>query len=145
MFTILSGDAIGGSFANLDSNGRINIDGANGSFLVTIGGNQVTLSNFLLAPVVLAGDYNDDGLVDASDYIVWRKFAGTAGPLPNETESLGEVDDEDYDAWLANFGASGGGGNDAASSTPEPTTVLIALFGWFATLGMRSTGRKHSR
>ena len=54
----------------------------------------MTLSNFLLAPPVLAGDYNDDGLVDAADYIVWRKFAGTDFPLPNETASPGDVDDE---------------------------------------------------
>jgi hypothetical protein len=135
LFTILSGGTISGSFANLNPNGRINIDGADGSFLVTIGSDQVMLSNFLLAPPVLAGDYNDDGVVDAADYVVWRKFAGTTGPLPNETESLGEIDEEDHDAWLANFGASGGGG--AAANTPEPSTSLLALAALFVTLPAR--------
>ena len=37
---------------------------------------------------VLAGDYNEDGTVDAADYVVWRNnLNGTT--LPNETVSLG--------------------------------------------------------
>lgn len=41
------------------------------------------------------GDYNDDGVVDAADYVVWRRDDGTQ---------------EGYDAWRANFGGAGGGG-----------------------------------
>ena len=37
----------------------------------------------------LPGDFNDDGTVDAADYVVWRKNDGTQ---------------IDYDKWRANFG-----------------------------------------
>ena len=30
------------------------------------------------------GDYNDDGTVNAADYVVWRKNEGTMNVLPND-------------------------------------------------------------
>ena len=33
---------------------------------------------------LFAGDYNDDGKVDAADYVVWRKHQGTMTALPND-------------------------------------------------------------
>ena len=56
-------------------------------------------------PIVLAGDYNDDGIVDAADYVVWRNAIDSGVSLPNETASPGIVDADDYTAWRANFGA----------------------------------------
>jgi hypothetical protein len=50
------------------------------------------------------GDYNDNGVVDVADYVVWRRFRGESIRLPNDP-SPGEVDDEDYDTWRDNFGA----------------------------------------
>ena len=32
----------------------------------------------------VAGDYNDDGTVDAADYVIWRKHQGTTNTLPND-------------------------------------------------------------
>ena len=59
---------------------------------------------------VLAGDYNDDGFVDAADYTVWREQLGRARfALPNETVTAGTVTAEDYDVWKSNFGAMGAG------------------------------------
>jgi hypothetical protein len=135
-FTILTGAMIGGTFTNLNTGGRVDVDGGGASFLVTIGGNQVTLSNFELAPPVLAGDYNDDGLVDSADYIVSRKFAGTEFDLPNETASLGDIDDEDYHAWRLNFGAAGSGGSNPVN-TPEPASAFPALIVWLAVCNRR--------
>lgn len=56
----------------------------------------------------LAGDYNNNGVVDAADYVSWRIAFGESISLPNETESLGVVDQDDYDAWIENFGATRG-------------------------------------
>ncbi|MGD9635054.1 MAG: glycoside hydrolase family 5 protein [Pirellulales bacterium] len=57
------------------------------------------------------GDFNDDGVVDATDYTVWR-------------DGLGSVYTElDYDDWKANFGASRPGGGSAA--VPEPAALLL--------------------
>ncbi len=53
----------------------------------------------------VAGDYNDDGTVDAADYVLWRK----GGPLANEVDTPGTVNAADYTAWRARFGNSGSG------------------------------------
>jgi hypothetical protein len=62
-------------------------------------------------------DFNTDSMVDAADYVVWRKFggltvpAGTLGDANHDTD----VDDEDYAIYQTQFGTSGGG--DGISST----------------------------
>jgi hypothetical protein len=53
------------------------------------------------------GDYNNNGSVDAADYVLWRN----GGPLQND--STPGVQPGDYDAWRANFGKSGGALNTA--------------------------------
>jgi hypothetical protein len=84
---------------------------------------------FMLVPSV-SGDYNDDGVVDAADYIVWRKHLGEAFVLPNEAPGVtpGVVTTEDYDAWRARFGnslmESGSGGG---STVPEPSTLVLGV------------------
>jgi hypothetical protein len=78
----------------------------------------------------LAGDYNDDGIVDAADYTVWRDNLGRELSLSNETASLGVVDDEDYDAWKANFGATGStSGQASLAAVPEPSSIWMVLGG----------------
>jgi hypothetical protein len=90
-------------------------------------GPNTRLDNLQLTGTALAveGDYNENGVVDAGDYVVWRK--GIA-PLPNEVaEPLGITDEEDYKAWRARFGnpSSGGGAGTATSAAPEPSTAAL--------------------
>ena len=76
----------------------------------------------------LAGDYNGDSIVNAGDYVTWRRAMETGGTLLNETASIGVVDQADYDAWRANFGASNGPGSGAAATSaavPEPAAALL--------------------
>jgi hypothetical protein len=54
-----------------------------------------------------AGDYNNNGAVDAADYVVWRNSLDQSVTLPNDT-TPGMVTAADYDVWKANFGKSGG-------------------------------------
>jgi hypothetical protein len=87
-----------------------------------------------LAPF-LAGDYNNNGKVDAADYVVWRKASATA-TLPNDP-TPGTVDQSDFDLWRANFGSSSaiaGGTGLTLGSVPEPHTIGLCLFGatWMA-------------
>lgn len=78
----------------------------------------------LMAAVAgLAGDYNDDGVVNAADYTSWRDALGQSITLPNETVTPGMVTVEDYNEWKANFGA----GSGAGGAVPEPTTIGLAL------------------
>jgi hypothetical protein len=81
-------------------------------------------------PVIegLSGDYNDDDVVDAADYVVWRQ-AGASDTLPND-DTPGAVDETDYGVWVENFGRtpSGTGALDAGSdAVPEPASALLML------------------
>jgi len=126
VFEIVTGQTVGGSFANLTAGNRIQIEGANASFLVTVANSHVTLSDFLTN---LPGDYNNDGLVTVSDYVSWRKRQGSNTPLDNETASPGVVDEDDFVAWRANFGASLNNGNLSAALVPEPSAGVLAFIG----------------
>jgi hypothetical protein len=125
-FDIITGQTVGGSFANLSAGNRIQIAGTSASFLVTVSATHVTLSDFLTN---LPGDYNNDGLVTASDYVSLRKRQGSNMPLDNETASPGVVDEDDFVAWRANFGASLNNGNLSAALVPEPSTGVLAFIG----------------
>jgi autotransporter-associated beta strand protein len=82
-------------------------------------------------PVGVSGDFNDDGVVDMGDFVVWAKNRDTSNPLPNDDDIGGVIGQPHYDLWKTNFGrvleeAGGGQGNDAV---PEPTTALFAVLG----------------
>ena len=90
-------------------------------------GNQFTASvparsimTLVIAPR-LSGDFNNDGVVNAADYTVWRNGLGSI------------YTPEQYDEWKANFGATQpGGGSAASASVPEPAAWLIGLVGVLA-------------
>jgi hypothetical protein len=79
----------------------------------------------LPAPPGVAGDYNNNGTVDAADFVLWRN----GGPLQNESASPGTIDQADYEAWRASFGAMAGGGSagQAAAAVPEPAAWLLSV------------------
>jgi hypothetical protein len=54
------------------------------------------------------GDYNGDGVVDATDYVVLRNSDGS---------------DAAYSVWRSHFGQS----LAAATSVPEPSTLLLCV------------------
>lgn len=77
-------------------------------------------------PVVL-GDYNENGIVDAADYVVWRKNLGP-GTLPNEAGiSPGVVDEVDHNYWQSRFGAQVEFRSALTATVPEPATLLLCL------------------
>jgi hypothetical protein len=74
------------------------------------------------APVEgLLGDYNNNGTVDAADYVIWRN----GGPLQNEGASIGTVDTADYTFWRSQFGVGAGLSAGGAVAVPEPGAVAI--------------------
>jgi hypothetical protein len=73
-----------------------------------------------ILPDSLLGDFNSDGIVDAADYVVWRKTDGTQ---------------QGYDAWLTHFGQTAPSGTGAVehATVPEPATLamlIVAAVGW---------------
>jgi hypothetical protein len=88
----------------------------------------------------LPGDYNDDGTVDAADYVTWRKNQGTMTTLPNDPTG-GTIGTTQYNTWRANFGSTGGSGAGAtaglpSSAVPEPACAILAFI---AGLGLIAT------
>jgi hypothetical protein len=82
----------------------------------------------LLVPS-LRGDYNQNGVVDAADYVVWRNELEDGGAGRADGNQDGEIDAVDYDLWKANFGKVADDNALNLSATPEPTTVLSLLLG----------------
>jgi hypothetical protein len=84
----------------------------------------VTLEVMPFTPTGVLGDYNNNGIVDAPDYVLWRN----GGPLQNDPTP--GVQPADYDYWRARFGSiSGSGSSSFAVNVPEPSSVALALFG----------------
>jgi formylglycine-generating enzyme len=80
----------------------------------------------------LPGDYNANNVVEAGDYVLWRKYSGQSITLPNDS-TPGSVTPGDYDVWRAHFGltSSGSGSGSLLQSTvPEPP--MLPLLGTVA-------------
>src|SRR5690606_17008400 len=82
--------------------------------------------------VSIAGDYNLDGTVDASDYAVWKSAFGLASVdslIPADGNGDGVVDPADYTVWRNNLGASTANLslNSATAKVPEPTTIVMGM------------------
>src|SRR5262249_55571975 len=77
----------------------------------------------------LPGDYNKNGLVDAADYVVWRKTLGHVVTALSGADGNGNgsIDAGDYDFWRRHFGdtaaGSGSGAIAEAAVIPEPATL----------------------
>ena len=84
---------------------------------------QLYTSGVLSINVVgIPGDFNHNGVVDAADYVVWRKGLGTI-----YTQS-------DYDMWRAHFGQTAGSGaalpsaEPLSAAVPEPSDLAQLVF-----------------
>jgi hypothetical protein len=75
----------------------------------------------------LRGDFNNNGRVDAADYVVWRD--GLGGPF----------NQQDYDIWRANFGTMLAASGSSAFAAPEPTSSAFVLLTIVALLVGRRT------
>lgn len=64
----------------------------------------------------LAGDFNNDGTVDAADYTTWRAGLGTT------------FTEADFAIWRSNYGASLAASSTATASVPEPASLVLMGF-----------------
>jgi hypothetical protein len=90
----------------------------------------------------LPGDYNNNGSVDAADYVLWRN----GGPLVNEVADVGTVSPQDYTEWRSRFGNTGSGSGLGGPAVPEPTALVLLALGFGGGLArLRSPGRESNR
>jgi hypothetical protein len=131
LFTVLSAGSLVGVFGNVANGQRLTTADGLGSFVVRYGPgspfnpNLVIVTGFDLAS--LPGDFNRNGVVDAPDYVVWRKGLGTI------------FTPDDYNIWRAHFGQTAGSGSalpsneSLSASVPEPATLILMILaaaGW---------------
>jgi hypothetical protein len=86
------------------------------------------ISAALVTAPVLAGDYNQNGVVDTADYVVWRDSVGAMGGLlAADGNHDNEITQLDYNIWKANFGTTIERPASAArpANVPEPSTLLL--------------------
>jgi hypothetical protein len=84
--------------------------------------------------IMLPGDFNDDHVVNAADYTVWRNGLGS-----NYTEA-------DYGVWKDHFGETDGTGAGSAGtisslSVPEPAALASLMIG----LAAAAAGRRRRK
>jgi hypothetical protein len=77
----------------------------------------------------LPGDYNNNAVVDAADYVIWRSTVGDMGTsLAADGNGNSVIDAGDYNVWRNNFGAQSAAASVAIAIVPEaPTQVLLCL------------------
>jgi hypothetical protein len=102
------------------------------------------ISAAIVTALALLGDYNHNGVVDAADYIVWRKSFGSIGSgLAADGNGDNAVNLLDYDIWRVHFGDSAGAAATAESQPiPEPSTAILSLLGCVVALMIRRRGER---
>jgi hypothetical protein len=134
---------IAGNSGNLSGTGSVSAEGLfeiltlpiNSTFTIPVDSTtsvQLTLNGELVAsaplPEDLQGDFNDDGHIDAADYVAWQKGLGV------------ETTEDNYTLWRTNFGRTAGGGalGQTPFAVPEPASLLLVLVCIIATAWSRS-------
>jgi hypothetical protein len=97
---------------------------------------------------VAYADFNRDGVVDAGDYVIWRKLynPNVAVTPYSSADSNGDgfVNDLDYDLWRRNMGNNRGGsfgGGESGFGVPEPSSATLILGG----MAFIASGRSRRR
>ena len=112
-------------------------EGGTGELAVTgnIGSNTFSFSTYQPAVPGVPGDYNDNGVVDAADYPLWRDNLGapTEASINNNGDG-GGVTASDYAYWKTRFGnTSVAGTGSVTAAVPEPASfvlLMLAATGW---------------
>ena len=90
---------------------------------------------YLRVAAGITGDYNFNGIVDAADFVVWRKNLNHSVTLNGDT-TPDMVNAQDYTEWRTNFGRTSTSGA-ALTSVPEPASVPLLLLGMLAACSRR--------
>jgi hypothetical protein len=93
-----------------------------------------------LLPVL--GDFNNDRLVNAADYSVWRTNFGSTTNLAADANGNGIVDTADFIIWRRAMSASAGSGaaappNQLSHAAPEPVSAVLLAMAFAALAGQR--------
>jgi len=108
------------------------------------GSKELFFDNLSVTGVGVLGDYNNNGSVDAADYVVWRNTLGATGSgLPADGNGNGAVDPEDYTIWRSLFGSASATASSQELVVPEPAGACFCIYNAlvFGLLRIRSLRR----
>jgi hypothetical protein len=91
------------------------VGGASSDLQFSLGllsGQEINASVTYVSGPGIPGDYNNNGVVDTADYVVWRKSIGTP---------------EGYNLWRTNYGRTSGSGSVVADAVPEPSLLALVV------------------
>jgi len=102
-----------------------------GSAFARVVGVQADIGAVELQTVIgpaLPGDYNDDGAVNAADYVTWRRTMGAQVTEYSGADGSGDgtINPADYTVWRENFGETSSGTGGAALERVEAASALEA-------------------
>jgi hypothetical protein len=106
---------------------------------------QTDAAQTLLNQASPDGDYNGDGIVNMSDFTVWRSAFGKSTIIYGsgaDGNYNGAIDLGDYLVWRKSFAA--GGGTTLAASIPEPTSVSLVIVALVAICFSATNRRKRA-
>jgi len=107
-----------------------------GSYLVKVTGSEDAVQFYTLsidveeAETPRSGDYNNDGIVNIADFVVWRDHLNSSddSPLLFRGDGASGVDIGDYLIWVENYGSNYPMGATALRAVPEPaSSALLAM------------------
>ena len=116
LYNLIDYGTVSGSFGELGA--PTGPAGFNYSLVDT--GSVISLS---FRSIGVLGDFNDDGMVDAADYVVWRK----AWVRPTRHADYDDVADA---LWRDAANAGLVAAEQPVELVPEPTSVALLLIGW---------------
>ncbi|MEX2316646.1 MAG: PQQ-dependent sugar dehydrogenase [Pirellulales bacterium] len=100
------------------------------------GGSSTGTTQFDWVQIILgvpAGDYNEDGFINAADYTVWRNTIGEPAERWDGADGDGDgiITEADYVVWKNNYGKTipnlGSGSGGDAAAVPEPTAIALLI------------------
>lgn len=92
---------------------------------ILTGTGMLQVTTFITPPLI--GDYNRDGVVNASDYSTWRNTVGAVSIANRDPNNTGAVGQADYNTWRAHFGQSvlgAAAGLPSSAAVPEPASIM---------------------
>jgi T5SS/PEP-CTERM-associated repeat protein len=87
---------------------------------------QVVLTDFLLNDVI-PGDYDGSGNVDIADFTVWQSAFGSTADLRADGNGDLVVDAADYVLWRKMLSANPAGAGAGSANVPEPSSFPLLL------------------
>jgi hypothetical protein len=121
--------------------------GSSGQVFTTLGSSSTfgliapATTTTVVRTFIGSADYNDNGIVDAADYALWRNFNGQSVPngFGPDGNFDGVVNQADYNFWRSRFGlpmGAGSGGSLSTGAVPEPWSGILLVVGAILVVSM---------